>query len=227
MAITYQVLEDGTVQTQNADGSWTTPMASAAEAAKFDAHVAQWLPLVAEAVSRYGLPATIVFLVLAIIYSESGGDANSGPSFDNGVGLMAITSQSLKAKPGGGYYTADELKDPALNIDIGVGKMIAPEYAIMGDDPPQIASGFNGGYGTGGAHHNASAPWGWQEYKIPSTGAYPYISKVVRMNNYAIASLGSTPPVSGDVPGGADQAGVGVFVAVLIALGALYARTRS
>ena len=224
MSYVYQTLPDGTVQTQNGDGSWTTPWASAAEIALFEKQTVQWRALVEAAAAKYGLPPSMVFSILAIIYSESGGNANSGPSFDNGVGLMAITSSSLKAKPGGGFYTADELKDPELNIDIGVGKMIAPEFKIMGQDLPQIASGFNGGYGAGGAHHSSEGPWGWREYKIPSTGAYPYISKVVRINNYAVQSLGSssTVPPTGAPPtddtGGSDSGDTGTSP-LLIAFG--------
>lgn len=186
MSITYQTLADGTVQTLAADGSWSTPWPSEAEIALYEKQVDQWTPLVEEAASRYDLPEQIVPAILAIIYSESGGKAEIGPSFDGGVGLMAITAEVLKRKPGGGHYTSDELKDAALNIDIGVGKMIAPEYEIMGLDLPQIASGFNGGFGKGGAHRSGAAPWGWREYKIPATGAYPYISKVVRLNNYIV-----------------------------------------
>jgi hypothetical protein len=207
MSYIYQTLADGTVQTQGGDGSWTTPWPSAAEIGLFEKQTAQWRGLVESAAAKYGLPPELVYGILAIIYGESGGNASSGPSFDNGVGLMAITHSSLKAKPGGGFYTADELKNPELNIDIGVGKMIAPEFKIMGLDLPQIASGFNGGYGSGGAHHSSQAPWGWREYKIPSTGAFPYISKVVRINNYAVQSLSgtSTVPPSGAPP--ADDAG--------------------
>jgi len=225
MAIVYQTLTDGTVQTQNGDGSWSTPMASAAEAALFSAHVAPWQPLVTASVAKYGLPEVLIPGILAIIHSESGGNANSGPSFDNGVGLMAITSNILKAKPGGGLYTADELKDPELNIDIGVGKMVAPEYGVMGLDLPQIASGFNGGYDHNGAHHSVIAPWGWREYQIPSTGAFPYISKVVRMNNYAISTLGPTSPPPPDDSSGSDDIGPWfAAAAVAVLLGVLWSK---
>jgi|GEM_PF-5759786 len=224
MTYHYQTLSDGTVQIWNGN-AWETPWPSDAEIALFEKQTKQWLGMVSDAVARYGLPPVLTYLVLAIIYSESAGNPNSGPSFDNGVGLMAITSQSLKKKPGGGYYTADELKDPQLNIDIGVGQMIAPEYAVMGDDPPQIASGFNGGFSkTTGANKSNEAPWGWREYKIPSTGAYPYISKVVRINNYAVATLGgqipSAPPdTSGDVPNGASSVGTAFALGAFALLG--------
>lgn len=220
MPIIYQTLDDGTVQTQDpATGAWTTPWPSAAEQALFDKQTTQWFGLVSDAVARYSLPPVLVFAILAIIYSESnGGVPDIGPSFDGGVGLMAITSSDLKKKPGGGFYTADELKDPYLNADIGIGKVIAPEYAIMGLDLPQIASGFNGGYCRSigpkcaalGAHPSSEGPWGWSEYKIPATGAHPYISKVVRMNNYAIQTLAGQTPVS---PGGPpEQAGFGPWI---------------
>lgn len=192
--ITYRTLDDGTVETAQPDGTWVTPWPSDAEISLFEKQTIQWLPLVESAAATYGLPFALVPGILAIIYAESGGRADIGPSFDGGVGLMAITAASLKTG-----HTDQELKDPALNIDIGVGKMIAKEYAIMGLDLPQIASGYNGGFGPGGAHHSSAAPWGWVEYKIPATGAYPYISKVVRINNYAVASIqGGAEPGAGD-----------------------------
>jgi hypothetical protein len=204
MSITYKTLDDGTVQTQQPDGSWITPLPNAAERALFDAQVARWTDLVVAACKTYGLPMAMVFGILGIIQGESGGRADIGPSFDGGVGLMAITDKGLK-----GGHSDQELKDGALNIDIGVGKMIAKEYAVMGLDLPQIASGFNGGYGSGGAHKSTEGPWGWREYKIPSTGAHPYISRVVAVNNYAVQSLssavqaawGAAPVVTpGDLP---------------------------
>ncbi len=231
MAFQYQTLSDGTVQVWNG-AAWETPWPSNAEIALFNKLTTQWYGMVSDAVARYGLPPVITYLVLAIIYSESnGGDPNIGPTFDGGVGLMAITSSDLKKKPGGGYYTADELKDPSLNIDIGVGKVIAPEFAIMGDDRPQIASGFNGGYCKAigpkcpalGAHPSSSSPWGWKEYVIPKTGAQPYISKVIRINNYAISTLGGqvppTPPGEGSVEGGASNVGTAFALGSLALLG--------
>lgn len=216
MSITYQTLGDGTVQELDASGQWVTRMPSAAEMALFDKQTTQWFGLVSDAVARYGLPPVLVFAILAIIYSESnGGVADIGPSFDGGVGLMAITAPGLKKKPGGGVYSSNELKDPYLNVDIGVGKVIAPDYAQVGLDLPQLASMFNAGSPGHGAWPSSSAPWGWREYKIPSTGAYPYISKVVRMNNYAIQSLAGQTPVSPDQGGPPMQAGLAPWLAAL------------
>lgn len=229
MAFTYQTLTDGTVQTLE-NGAWSTPMATAAEAALFNAHVAQWQPLVTASVAQYGLPEVLIPAILAIIHSESGGRADIGPSFDGGVGLMAITNKSLKAKPSGGLYSSDELKDPALNIDIGVGKVITKAYNQVGLDLPQIASMFNGGSPGHGAWPSTEGPWGWREYKIPSTGAHPYISKVVRMNNYAIATLGPTsppPPDTGDSSStGADDYGPWFAAASLAVLAVVLWRAR-
>lgn len=235
MAYAYQTLPDGTVQTLAADGTWTTPWPSPAEIKLYDDMVDQWTPLVEDAAARYSLPDTLVPGILGIIYSESGGKAHIGPSFDGGVGLMAITAEVLKRKPGGGHYTSDELKDPALNIDIGVGKMIAPEFAVMGLDLPQIASGFNAGFGKAGAHRSTEGPWGWREYKIPSTGAHPYISKVVRINNYVVERRRSGLGPSG---GGATPEGAGMpsepssspsllsWLAILAVAGVAYAGVR-
>lgn len=188
MSIIYRTIDDGTVQTQQSDGSWTTPWPAQAEIDFFESKVAIWLSLVEETAARHGLPSSVVPYILAIMHGE--GAKPNYVSFDNGVGLMQITASSLKKKPGGGYYTADELKDPALNIDIAVDKMIAPEFELMGFDLPQIASGYNGGFSPAkGANRSSEGPWGWLEYKIPKTGAHPYISKVVRVSNYAIQSL--------------------------------------
>jgi hypothetical protein len=76
--------------------------------------------------------------------------------------------------------------------------MIAREYPVMGLDLPQIASGYNGGFSPShGANRSSEGPWGWREYKIRATGAHPYISKVVRLGNYSIATLQLSP---GDTP---------------------------
>jgi hypothetical protein len=200
MTYIYRTLDNGTTEIQQ-NGEWIAPWPSQPEIDFFNDKVAIWLPNVEAALARHGLPPMLAHYVLGIMHGE--GAKPNYVSFDNGVGLMQITDSSLKKKPGGGLYTNDELKDPDLNIDIAVEKMIAREYPIMGLDLPQIASGYNGGFSpTKGANRSTKGPWGWREYEIPTTGAHPYISKVVRLGNYSIATL---PLSSGDEPPAPDD----------------------
>ena len=240
MSTVYQTLDDGTVQVPDGQGGWSTPWPSDAEIALFNKKIPQWQSLVEAEIERYNedpanavkLPSQLGYVILAIMYGE-GADPDA-VSFDNGIGLMQITDSSLKKRPaeeGGGLYSNEELKDPELNVRIAVEKMIGKEYATMGLDLPQIASGFNGGFVPGrGANRSSEGPWGWREYKIPSTGAHPYISKVVRINNYAIQTLPAYGSGSGS-PGsdsgfpwvamtGAVVGTLGLWVAYRIATGA-------
>jgi hypothetical protein len=97
-----------------------------------------------------------------------------------------ITAQSLKQ----GLSDADVMI-PENNIRLGV-DALATSAAKVGYDVPKLASMFNAGSDGHGPWPSSSAPWGYREYEIPSTGAYPYISKVVRAYNYGVESLAAS-----------------------------------
>jgi soluble lytic murein transglycosylase-like protein len=177
-----QVLPDGTVQVSEG-GDWSTPWPTDAEIAVFDGHVARWAPLALENEKRTGVPAP---WTLAIIYSESGGDPEKhGPPSDYGIGLMMITAQGLKQG-----LSDEEVFVPENNIRLGTDFLRTLMTKYGATDVAKAASEFNCGPGNqGGPKANPSAPYGYCEYKIPDTGAYPYISKVVRINNYAAAQM--------------------------------------
>ena len=194
MAIAYQTLPDGTVQKLAADGvSWETPWPSDPEIALYEKSVARWESLAVENSDRTGVPAP---WILAVIYGESGGNPNAhGPPYDYGIGLMMITSNSLKQ----GHSNA-EVFDPGLNVKLGTDFM-ATNMKLGGTDLPQNASMFNAGSPGHGAWSSSTAPWGWREYKIPSTGQYPYISKLVRISNYVVSqSVSRTGPPNAAFP---------------------------
>lgn len=175
----YQVLADGTVQIPDGAGGWTTPWPTPAEQALFDTQVARWAPLAIENEIRTGVPAP---WTLAIIYGESAGlpDAH-GPPSDFGIGLMMITSVNLRQG-----HSVDEVFDPAINVQLGTDflRTLMTQYGAT--DIAKAASEFNCGPGARGPKSNPSAPYGYCEYQIPGSGAYPYVSKVVRLQNYAI-----------------------------------------
>lgn len=174
MAITYR-MNGRFVEVLGPDGSWQITMPPAAEQEQFDDSVWRWRELALANEERTGVPANYM---LGTIQSESGGDPKKMAG-DGGVGLTMITHSSLKR----GLSNA-EVAVPEMNIEIAADFM-KKNIAIVGFDIPKLASMFNGG-GTGsGPHLRAEAPWGYHEYKIPETGAFPYISRVVRTSNFA------------------------------------------
>ncbi len=192
MVYTYR-MNGAFVEVQQADGSWSAPQPGKPDADLFLGKVARWAPEALEAERRYGVPASYT---LATIHGESGGNPDLGPTFDGGVGLLMLTHPSVKQG-----RTTEQLKDPATNVDLGA-QFMAKNLAVVGGDVPKLASMFNAG-GTGsGPHPSSVAPWGYREYQIPSTGAFPYISRVVAVNNYAAAWLGEHTEIAKRDSGG-------------------------
>jgi soluble lytic murein transglycosylase-like protein len=208
MAIDYRIIDGGYLEQQDPDGTWSVHRLGAAEAKRFDEKVARWFPLALDNEMRTGLPAAIT---LAIINGESGGNENAeGPPSDHGIGLMQITHPSLKQ----GLSDA-EVFVPENNVRLGV-DALTKSAGQVGYDPPKLASMFNAGSPGNGPHPSSSAPWGYREYKIPSTGEYPYISKVVRAYNYAIDYKAANSPEPSD--GGSSSARSVVKTVLAVAL---------
>jgi hypothetical protein len=186
MAISYRYIDGGYLEQQDPDGSWSVHKLTGAEAKRFDDHVAQWFTIALDNELRTGLPSTIT---TAIINGESGGNPKAeGPPSDHGIGLMQITHPSLKQG-----LSDEEVFVPENNIRLGV-DALAKSASLVGYDVPQLASMFNAGSTGKGPWPSSSAPWGFREYKIPSTGEYPYISRVVRAYNYGIDYLAANSP---------------------------------
>ncbi len=186
MAIDYRFTADNLIEQQNDDGSYSVHVLAddggfGKEKTLFDTKVARWYPIAADNEMRSGVPAS---LTEAFIFAESAGnDKAEGPASDHGLGLMMITAQGLKQ----GLSDADVLI-PENNIKLGTDFLAQLSSKIGSYDPVKLASMYNCGPGTNGPKHNDNAPWGYCEYRIPDTGAYPYISKIVRAYNYAMIS---------------------------------------
>jgi soluble lytic murein transglycosylase-like protein len=195
MAIDYRYIDGGYLEQQDPDGSWSVHKLSGAEAKRFDDKVARWFPIALDNELRTGLPAPIT---TAVIDGESGGNEKAeGPPSDHGIGLMQITHPSLKQ----GLSDADVFI-PENNIRLGVDALVT-SAGHVGYDVPKLASMYNAGSSGSAPWPSSSAPWGFREYKIPSTGENPYISKVVRAYNYGIDYLAqNSPSPSGDSGGG-------------------------
>lgn len=206
-AYATQPLSDGTLQI-NDGGTWVTPWPTDAEIAIFDSQVARWAPLALENEKRTGVPAP---WTLSIIYSESAGlpDAE-GPASDHGLGLMMITSTGLKQ----GLSDAEVLI-PENNIRLGTDFLRTLMTKYGATDVAKAASEFNCGPGNQGPKSNPSAPYGYCEYQIPGSGAYPYISKVVRIHNYAVSRMS-------EIGGSAGLGSIGNVVAFLAAAAIAY-----
>jgi len=159
----------------------------------------QWEPIATENAIRTGVPLP---WIMGTIYGESGGHQPTRPTFDGGIGVMMITSNALKQG-----LPDDQVFLPENNIRLGTDYLAT----LRGyrDDLPSVASMYNSGGSPKGPHLADGFPWGLREYTIPSTGARPYISKVVAMNNALIASGMPYHPIEGGV--GTPTAWGGIF----------------
>ncbi len=206
MAIAYRYIDGGFLEQQDGDGSWSVHTLTGPEKAMFDANTPQYADLVQANADRTGLAPAAIW---AIGFGETGWKQPASASFDGGHGLMQITASNLKQG-----LPDSEVDKPENNIKLGADylRTLAAKY---GNDIVKMASGYN----CGSAKSNSAAPWGLCEYKIPSTGAYPYISKVVRAYNYALGNaptsggLGPNPSTNLDwLKGIGGPVGVGVVV---------------
>jgi hypothetical protein len=207
-AIDYRFTTDLLLEQQDPDGSYSVHSLDGAEKAFFDEKVAPWHGLALENQARVGVPAAVTD---AIMMGE-GANPNAR-SFDGGLGLMQITDKSLKQG-----LSDEEVIDPETNVRLGTDFLRSLAARLGSYDPVQLASMYNCGPGDSGAKSRPSSPWGVCEYTIPSTGAQPYISKVVRAYNYALLNMPSSMPFGASA--GSTLGTVAKVSGVLLLLGA-------
>lgn len=173
-----------------------------------------WIPLAKKYADAEGLP---VPWVLAVIYSESGGNPSIASSDSVGAGLMQITVDP----PIFGLSRAQAL-DPEANVKAGTHYL--GTYAKKGNDLVQVASIFNAGPGTDGhPHPDVSKPFGLREH-VPSIPFSGYIEKVVAASNYWTDRLPGILPGYGTGPSStAASFGAGLLVAAGGAVATYYA----
>lgn len=209
MTVQYRTLDDGTTQTWNeATKEWTTPMLSDALAKVFDTKVLRWAPLALDNAARTGVPA---YITLAMIHRESRGNPDV-ISFDHGLGLMQITSNSLKQ----GLSDAEVLI-PENNVRLGT-DFLKKLMVGVGADVPKLASMFNAG-STFDANKRPApwpstvSPWGFRETK-------GHITEEVAAANTAIDRLRRyEPPATGSTGGKLSGVPVIGLLAVSLAIG--------
>lgn len=209
MSIAYRYIDGGFLEQEDANGVWSVHMLNAAEKALFDANAPQYAPLVQLNAARVDM---IEAPIWAVGFGESGWKQPASITFDGGIGLMQITSAG--AKQG---LSNDQVWIPENNIKLG-SDLLAKLSQKYEHDIVRMASGYNCGSAKAG-----SGPWGYCEYKIPSTGAYPYISKVVRAYNYALANPpgggGGVAPGGGAGAGDVVESGMGTGATLLATIG--------
>jgi hypothetical protein len=146
-----------------------------------------WLDLAKRHAAMHQIPLS---WVLAVIYSESGG--NPGVRNSCCAGLMALSLAVYK-------LTEAEAFDPETNVHLGAQTL--GTYRAKGWQLPETASMYNAGPSsvTGGPKAAESDPWGFVENRpaVPWTG---YIEKVVRASNWwrrreLAGELGTVTPV--------------------------------
>lgn len=209
MTVQYRTLDDGMTQTWNeATKEWTTPMLSDALAKVFDTKVLRWAPLALDNAARTGVPA---YVTLAMIHRESRGNPDV-VSFDHGLGLMQITSNSLKQ----GLSDAEVLI-PENNVRLGT-DFLKNLMVGVGADVPKLASMFNAGSTFDANKHPAPwpstvSPWGFRETK-------GHITEEVAAANTAIDRLRRyEPPATGSTGGKLSGLPVVGILVVSLAVG--------
>lgn len=214
MAYQYRMTDEHKVEVQQPDGTWVAPMPSEAEIKLFEDGVWRWRHLAIAEEQRAGVPASYQ---LATVYSESYPPGFPGNlSSDGGTGLNALTHSSVFQG-----HTREEALDPALNMKLAA-DVHAKNMSRVGFDVPKLASMYNAGGTQSGPHENASAPWGYNEYRHPTSG-YTYISKVVRLNNYAVDRLATCDDCGDYLPGNffLPNFGLGALFGILAVSAAL------
>ena len=117
-------------------------------------NVRRWEPLVER--WRPDFPDVPTEIVLAIIAQESQGFPYLGPDEHGSVGLMQVTSRSWTA-------TVEELKQPALNIYLGMWILNSALQQSDGDMRRALA-GYNCGFeGLDAGHCGSSGGWAYAD----------------------------------------------------------------
>lgn len=165
MAYTWTTTADGCVLVNKGQGL-TMPVLPKGRLRELANNVAdRWAFLASEKADKYAVPLS---WVLGSMFRESGGDPDA-VSPAGAVGLMQIM-------PGIHGLSAEELRDPAVNVDKGA-ELLGQSLAL-GYDLPQALSRYNAGAQSSGAPHVSSlSPWGMRENE-------GHISAVVSAHNY-------------------------------------------
>jgi hypothetical protein len=101
--------------------------------------VAQWRDLIYAASEKHGIPAHYIAGIMAL---ESGGKADAG-SPAGAMGLMQLLHSTANTQAGR-KLSADEVYDPATNIDLGT-KLLRVLWDKYSGDPIKMAFAYNAG----------------------------------------------------------------------------------
>jgi soluble lytic murein transglycosylase-like protein len=103
-----------------------------------------WSSLADDAGARYGVPPD---LILATIQTESSGRANAVNPADPSFGLMGVMLSTARWVTGNANLQADDLMDPATNVDAGT-RYLRYQLDRYGGDVPSAVSAYNAGHAT-------------------------------------------------------------------------------
>jgi soluble lytic murein transglycosylase-like protein len=193
--VKWRTLPSGVVEVDQGRG-FAAPSLSKPERELFRAKTGRWRALALEAGRRYGVPLA---WVLAVIFAESGGDANAGPNAKGFGGLMGIGPLTVRAvEPGSTRTSAADLHDAAWNVHIGTAYLgrLRGEAGEHAGELPVIASLYNAGQrAPGQPWPSQRSPWGMRENE-------GYISRVVRASNSVTAEERRIAPAAMGGAGG-------------------------
>ena len=235
--LVWDIQPNGIVRVSADGANYITPILSGHEAANMDFVIRTWEPLIAAECARHtgwhGQTLPTAWGV-AHVKCESGGNTNA-QNPDGGVGLLQITSPSLKA----GHTDQELMADPQLNLRIGL-SFLASLWADRGIDLVATTSMWNGGRDvvTHRPHPMTTSPYGFRETIEPPAArndptvriTYDHITQIIRANNYYllqgsgvagnpgdVANLSRPPAPSSPSSGGDAVAAIALAVLVGVA----------
>jgi hypothetical protein len=195
-------LEDGRIEVEG-EGSPSGELPPA---------VLQWMPAIAAAADRYGVPRQ---LVAGVVASESGGQPRVHSWCCYGLmGLLPATAGSQAGRPVG---AAELLSDPELNLDLGT-KLLGSLMQKYGGNVLKVTAAYNAGSPrcTGKCLNR----WGLRA-DCANGAAVDYQTRVIKFSNAALAAGGWQSPARSGL-GGLLLAGL--LIAAPVAVGLYWRR---
>jgi hypothetical protein len=173
---------------------------------------ANWGGDILSASSAHGVPASWVLAIMCMetgLWSKNPEEQAGKVSYAGAVGLMQVMPAE-GAKLG---YSAQDLLDPAKNIDAGA-RFLAKVSGIRNGQLPEVAAIYNSGRVCGPATSSDCRASNANEWNLCSASNYP--RQIIQWNNAAIMYLDMSPR-RGKMLAGLAIGAAGLYAAAVIA----------
>lgn len=173
---------------------------------------ANWGNLILDAAQATGVPPSWIVAIMCMetgLWSGNADEQAGKVSYAGAVGLMQVMPAE-GAKLG---YSAQDLLDPAKNIDAGA-KFLAKVAAIRNGQLPEVAAIYNSGRVCGPDTSSNCRASNANEWNLCSASNYP--RQIIQWNNSAVMYLDMSPR-RGKLLMGVAVGAAGLYAAAVIA----------